>query len=315
MTNLALADRSGAPMHLVDLARQISARGIRVSAYAFELGETADLLRHAGIEVVDHPGQLSSPPDLIHGHHNIALMSALQSFRDAPALLVCHDASSWHDRAPRHPRIVEYVGDDRLCRERIARDLGRPIEDVRFIVNGVDLTRFARVRGHWPEAPRTALIFSNYASPRGYNRFVAEACRRLGIRLDTRGAGVDRPLTHPERHLPEFDLVFAKARCAMEAMVCGCAVILCDVRGLGELVTPESFVGEWEALYRAILNRPRPQTDADAEARGVIELLGNLAEAMSELNQVEALHERILDLKRVAGKRCKHAWQFWRERR
>lgn len=34
-----------------------------------------------------------------------------------------------------------------------------------------------------------------------------------------------------------YDLVFAKARCALEAMAVGCAVVLCDVGGLGPLVT------------------------------------------------------------------------------
>ncbi len=41
----------------------------------------------------------------------------------------------------------------------------------------------------------------------------------------------------PERILPRYDLVFAKGRCALEAMAAGCAVIVCDAVGLGEMVT------------------------------------------------------------------------------
>ena len=43
---------------------------------------------------------------------------------------------------------------------------------------------------------------------------------------------VDRP----EAILGDYDLVFAKARAAMEAMATGCAVILCDRVGAGPLV-------------------------------------------------------------------------------
>ena len=45
----------------------------------------------------------------------------------------------------------------------------------------------------------------------------------------------------PEQLLRDYDLVFAKARAALEAMAVGCAVIVCDTRGAGPLVTPENF--------------------------------------------------------------------------
>ena len=35
----------------------------------------------------------------------------------------------------------------------------------------------------------------------------------------------------------DYDLVFAKARCALEAMAVGAAVVLCDTHGLGPMVT------------------------------------------------------------------------------
>jgi hypothetical protein len=46
---------------------------------------------------------------------------------------------------------------------------------------------------------------------------------------------------HPEAELVGFDLAFASARSALEALCCGCAVIVCDERGLGGLVTAENF--------------------------------------------------------------------------
>jgi len=44
----------------------------------------------------------------------------------------------------------------------------------------------------------------------------------------------------PEEVLPNYDLVFAVGRAAIEAMAIGCAVIVADAYGLGGLVTPVS---------------------------------------------------------------------------
>jgi hypothetical protein len=70
---------------------------------------------------------------------------------------------------------------------------------------------------------------------------VREACARAGIELDVVGAGVDAPTSSPESVLGNYDLVFAKARCAQEALAVGAAVILCDARGSGPLVTADEL--------------------------------------------------------------------------
>jgi hypothetical protein len=67
------------------------------------------------------------------------------------------------------------------------------------------------------------------------------------------GAGCDRP----EEFLRDYDLVFAKARCALEALAVGCAVVLCDSAGLGEMVTAESV--RWMRPFNfghRLLHRP-----------------------------------------------------------
>jgi hypothetical protein len=80
-------------------------------------------------------------------------------------------------------------------------------------------------------------VFSNAA--RGVTTLPAiqEACRRAGLELDVVGEGAGRLLERPEEVLGEYDLVFAKGRAALESLAVGTAVVLCDVRGLGPLVT------------------------------------------------------------------------------
>jgi hypothetical protein len=54
--------------------------------------------------------------------------------------------------------------------------------------------------------------------------------------LDVIGKGFNTSTTKPEEVLPAYDIVFAKARCALEAMAVGSAVVLCDFPGLGAMV-------------------------------------------------------------------------------
>jgi hypothetical protein len=55
------------------------------------------------------------------------------------------------------------------------------------------------------------------------------------------GAGVGRSLIDPGAVIAEHDLVFAKAKSALEALAVGAAVVLCDYRGLGQMVTSADF--------------------------------------------------------------------------
>jgi hypothetical protein len=63
------------------------------------------------------------------------------------------------------------------------------------------------------------------------------ACAELKLPLDVIGSRNGNGCAAPEQLLGKYDLVFAKARCALVAMAVGAAVVLCDTRGLGPMVT------------------------------------------------------------------------------
>src|SRR5690606_10549363 len=102
--------------------------------------------------------------------------------------------------------------------------------------NAVDLARF-RARGPLPLRPARALLFSNYAREDTHLPVVREACARAGLPRDVIGAGAGRAVAAPETILGDYDLVFAKGRSALEALAVGAAVVLCDFRGIGPMVT------------------------------------------------------------------------------
>jgi hypothetical protein len=52
---------------------------------------------------------------------------------------------------------------------------------------------------------------------------IKEACLQEDVTVDAVGMDAGIPVADPESILPAYDLVFAKARCALEAMSVGCA--------------------------------------------------------------------------------------------
>lgn len=240
ITNIMLANRTGTEVYVRDLATALLKRGARPIVYTRQLGLIARELQAAQIPVIDRLTRLAERPDLIHGHHNLPTAEALLHFRDVPAIFCCHDAWAWHDRPPSSSRIVRYVAVDLPCRDRLILTCGIPEERVRVIYNFVDLERF-RPRDPLPERPKRALVFSNYATRRTHLPAVRKACAQLGLTLEVIGAGVGNPIDRPEEVLGAYDLVFAKGRCALEALAVGVAVILCDTRGVGPMVTTDAL--------------------------------------------------------------------------
>lgn len=237
--NALLKRRTGCELYTYELALELLRLGHLPMVFASQRGRLADQLAERGIEVVTRLSLLSSPPDLIQGHQHVETLLAVRQFPTVPAIHVCHDHVAWFDRPPRHPRIVRHFGVSRLCVERALR-AGVPADRVSSLLNWVDLRRFSP-RPALPPRPSRALLFSNYASHDGYLPMVAEACRRAALTLDVVGSSAGNPNDCPESLLGRYDLVFAKARAAMEAMACGCAVVLCDFGGVGPLVTAAEF--------------------------------------------------------------------------
>jgi hypothetical protein len=200
------------------------------------LGQIADELRRATVPVVDNLNRVGAVPDIIHGNHNTELITSLLHFESVPAVFYCHSWTDWISAPPAHPRILAYVAVDDTCRDRLVLEHAIPEERVHVQLHAADLERF-KARERLPHKPARALVFSNNASHWTHLNAVREACKRAGIKLDVVGAGVQASATNPETLLGNYDLVFAKARCTLEALSAGTAVILCDAAGCGPLVT------------------------------------------------------------------------------
>ncbi len=250
-TNITLATRTGTELYIKEAALGLLRRGHTPVVYSPDLGEglgeaggiggVAAEIRAATVPVVDDLCRIGAPPDLIHAHHQPAAMAALAHFPGVPAVFMSHDWTAWSDAPPKFPRILRYLAVDHTNRDRLVLEHGIPEERARVLLNWVDLERFRPRETPLPARPKRALVFSNYARHDTHLPAVEEACRRAGLPLHVAGAAAGRPVDRPEEILPDYDLVFAKARAAMEALAVGAAVVLCDFRGLGPLVHSADF--------------------------------------------------------------------------
>ena len=239
-TNTALESWTGSELYVADIARGLRSRGHAITLYSRNLGPLADALHNEGFTVVDDLAHAPHPPDLIHGQHHVETMTALSYFVETPAVYVCHGVAPWEEMAPRHPRIVAYVAVSEHIQCFMVEQAAIPDAMITWIPNFVDLSRFPR-RAPLPEKASRALFFSNYADESNVLPIARAACAQHGLPLDVIGSASSRAVRDPGPMLANYDLVFARGRAALEALAVGNAVIVCDLEGLGGMVTSEKL--------------------------------------------------------------------------
>jgi len=234
ITNLMLSSRTGSELYVQELALALLDRGHRPIVFSTRLGPLAEELREKTVPVVDDLEKISTAPDIIHGQSNLATITALLRFPTVPAIYAFHHNVRWEDAPPRFPRIMRYVPVDVACRDRLVFEYGLPEERVQLVPNSVDLKKF-KSRSALPKLPQRALVFGNYDG--GHITAVRQACEQNGLAVDVVGAQAGNLCAKPEELLGNYDIVFARGRCALEALASGTAVIVCGKQGIGPMVT------------------------------------------------------------------------------
>jgi hypothetical protein len=108
-----------------------------------------------------------------------------------------------------------------------------------------------------PERPRRAIILSNYLRGVRRDRLI-DAWEAAGIEIAQLGKPGELVLD-PMPEIARADIVVAKARAALEGMVCGKAVYIYDQFGGDGWITPDSYAA-MEADHFAGLSSPAPVT-------------------------------------------------------
>jgi len=235
IVNRSMFATSGTELYVRDVALELQRQGHRPVVFTPAPGSVSDQLKAAGIRIVADVDELDETPDIVHGQHAWTTMAALARFPATPAIFVGHDATSWTDAPPRLPQIRRYVAVDHFLYQRFIDTHTIPQSQVSVIPNAIDFRRF-RQRGPLPERPKRALLISNYSGP--YERGeIQAACDSRGISLEAVGRRFGNITDRPEDLYGDFDLVFAKGRCFLEAAATGVAVVYCDTLGCGPILT------------------------------------------------------------------------------
>ena len=239
ITSLTMWPPSGTTLYVRDLALELQRRGHYPMVFSTTRGPLASQLRTAGIPLTDRLRDLEAP-DVIHAHQRALSLAAMEQWPSVPAIYVCRDRASPLDEPPLHPSVRRYFGVSRACVKRVVQ-AGVPEDQVTVLPNSIDTAPFGP-RDPLPQSPRRAAVYSTYADGRASVPTIMAACEEAGIGVvEVIGTGADTVVSDPERLLPEYDLVFAKGRAAMQAMAAGCAVVLCDFGRIGSMVTSAEF--------------------------------------------------------------------------
>lgn len=303
ITNHKLGTRGGSEAFVRDLARGLQSLGHSVIAYSSDLRQRERLLENDMIPVATDLEKLPYLPDVIHGQHHLDAMSAVLALPGVPALYHTHEGS-WLGCPPKHPRIYHYLAVSRTLRERLIVEFNIPQSDITVFLNGVDLARFCRVRTPPVQAARALFYNSRQKDSGDTLSAIREAALQCGLEFDCVGTPFGNVTAEPEKLLPCYDIVFASGISAIEAMACGCAVVILGRTSCGEMVQPENFDRFRQVNFSIAVNSPPPSVERIVEQlRGfnagrcaaVTERLRREADFSQGVRQLVTIYEKVIE--------------------
>jgi hypothetical protein len=326
ITNIWLTGLGGTETSARELAFELKRRGHQPMVYSPKI--SGDTLKwFSGIPVVDDLRKLCCVPDIIHGRHRWPVKAAMKFFPNVPVIFASHSAADFlseFEMPEASPRIARFVAVDEWVKEALLNVPGVSPEKTRVIYNFVDTDRFLP-RPPLPRKPEKALVFSNYTfqdqEKKDRLQMIRNACDQTGLSLDVMGLGTDMYTSFPETELVKYDIVFAKAKAALEALAVGNAVILCDcLFGVGEMVTTSNF----SAFRRSNFCLTRPFEEKllveeirkydPVESRKTRDLVRSTVGMAPAADQWIALYEEVIAESRGSPKRDLPWWQTIRDR-
>jgi hypothetical protein len=307
ITNNTLHVRGGAESFMRDLAGDLQNCGHTVMVYSTDPQEEGHSDAGDGFHAVDDLDKLPEPPDIIHAQHHMDAMTALTAFPNIPAIYHCHGAV-WRESVPRHPRIYHYLAMSRTLRERMMIEFNLAPNLVEVFLNGVDPRRFSTVR-ELPQQPLRGLFYNKFSQRNSPTALAVEsAVAGQGIELDWIGRHFGKRICDPENVLPNYDVVFASGRSAIEALACGCAVVVLGRTSCGEMVRPENFDHFREVNFSIAVNSPPPSAEeitrqlrsfSSARCKLVTQRIRMEADSRDSVRTLIDIYERVIEQHRT----------------
>jgi hypothetical protein len=236
LASLHLSWLGGATTYLLTVAPALQRLGHAVTLYSPDPGDTAELARARGIEVVSDEDGLPDDCDAVLVQDTV-LAFELGARLGAPQVFVSHGAELDLAVPPQIDDAVAAVVamNDRVA-ARVAALATRP-KCVR-LRQPIDIERFYQ-QGPPRERPAEVLLLGNYL--RGQRRaVVTDACEELGLRYVQLGRD-GKMAPEPVSAIGSADIVIGYGRSILEAMACGRAAYVLDHLGGDGWVTADSY--------------------------------------------------------------------------
>lgn len=237
LTNAHLDGLGGSEFWTFDVARRFQELGLPLIVFSPVLGEMASRMRRHGIRTTDVVGDVVAfAPDILHVNHFAAVASLRDALRGRAKVVNMLHGLLPALGLPGREGVDAYSTIGLHAQAKGHLLTGRPWSDFPISPNFYDPQRFRRAR---EAAPARALLFSSKTEPK-QREHLRSLVSAAGYELDHIGYG-GIPAEAPEEVLPHYDLVFAVARSAVEAMAAGGKLILWDDGVMGPAVTAENF--------------------------------------------------------------------------
>ncbi len=300
LTYPSLQRRGGVQSFTRQLARELTSLGHEVRGFS-GLHESNDETSFPELPEASSPDKFA--PDIIHAQHHLPALAALLAFPDIPAVFHCH-GGTWRDLPFRHPRIRHYLAMSHSLAERIKVESYLAEAEVSVHLNSVDSRRF-RPRQTLPRVLDRVLVYHGRMTPNDPAVLaILEATTRKGIAVEFAGRGFGVVVDNPERELPDYPLVFASGISALEAMACGCAVIVMVPGACGPMIGSGNFDHLRAHNFSIAANSDSPTQEGvlkalddydSLDAARVAERVRHEADSVLSARQLVELYESVLD--------------------
>ena len=142
---------------------------------------------------------------------------------------------------------------------------------------------------------------------------LAKGCARRGVKLDTLRSIAGKQCETPEHILPDYDIVFARGKAAIEALAVGNAVILCDRKGLGPMVTSSNLpqLRRWNFGRRSFVKAVTTENVARAIADYSSDDARAVSEAIRRSSPLEAIVDEWLAIYQAVADDCRPREVEW----
>jgi hypothetical protein len=235
-TNIALDGFAGSELWTLEMASYMHRSAVPTIVYSPHLGAVAEKFAIKGFEITDDLGMLEAfAPTVLHTHHQQETAQARIAVGPN-----CRQVNMIHGLLP-HPEwpgadMDAYVAVSLHAKAKTAL-LGPPgWDDITLMPNFFDPKRFGNKQA---ERRSNALLHSSRVTDVNI-RQMQGVLEQHGLTLDHIGYGGTVEAS-PEMVLPQYNVVFAAGRSAIEALASGCHVILWDQGIVGPAITTGNF--------------------------------------------------------------------------